>query len=130
MKDLRELEAHHEATVPKSTTDDWKLRMQREFTAICLTDETRLWSMEHSDQQAEHLREMHVRDSASDRIARQYSVDEGCLCTDLFESKNVFDTSTFKLCDPVSNLRELKIKFMLFEVNNKQGTNLECHTTL
>ena len=81
MKDLRELEAQHEATVSRSATDDQKFRMHSEFKAICLTDETRLWSMEqmeHSDQRAEHLREMHVRDSESDRIARQCSDDEGC----------------------------------------------------
>ena len=70
MKDLRELEAQHESG---SATDDQKFRMHSEFKAICLTDETRLWSMEHSDQRAEHLREMHVRDSESDRIARQCS---------------------------------------------------------
>ena len=84
--------------------------MHGEFKAICLTDETRLWSMENFDQQAEHLREMHARDSESDRIARQCSDDEECLCTDMVESKNVFDTSTFELSDPESNLRELKIK--------------------
>ena len=121
MKDLRDLEAQHEATVSESATDDQKLRMHSEFKDICLTDETRLWSMEHSDQQAEHLREMHVRDSESDRIARQCSDDEGCLCTDLVESKNVFDTSTFKLFDPESNLRELKIKCMLVELEQQAG---------
>ena len=121
MKDLRELEAQHEATVSKSATDDQKLRLHSEFKAICFTDETRLWSMEHSDQQAEHLREMHVRNSESDRIARQCSDDEGCLCTDLVESKNVFDTSTLKLCDPESNLRELKIKCMLVEFEQQAG---------
>ena len=52
MKDLRELEAQHEATVSESATDDQKLRMHSEFTAICLTDESRLWSNELSDQQA------------------------------------------------------------------------------
>ena len=50
MKDLRELEAQHEATVPKSATDDQKLRMHGESKAICLTVETRLWSMEYYDQ--------------------------------------------------------------------------------
>ena len=80
--------------------------------------------MEHSDQRAEHLREMHVRDSESDRIARQCSDDDGCLCTDLIESKNVFDTSTFKLCDPESNLRELKIKCMLVEFDQQAGYEL------
>ena len=124
MKDLRELEAQHEATVSGSATDDQKFRMHSEFKAICLTDETRLWSMEHSDQRAEHLREMHVRDSESDRIARQCSDDEGCLCTDLIESKNVFDTSTFKLCDPEWNLRELKIKCMLVEFEQQAGYEL------
>ena len=64
MKDLRELEAQHEATVSESATDDQKLSMHSEFKAINLTDETRLWSMEPSDQKAEHPRcvtEMHVR---------------------------------------------------------------------
>ena len=42
MKDLRDLEAQHEATVSKSATDDRKLRMHSEFKAICVTDETRL----------------------------------------------------------------------------------------
>ena len=41
MKDLRELEAQHEATVPKSTKDDQKLRMHSEFKAICFTDEAK-----------------------------------------------------------------------------------------
>ena len=37
-------------------------------------------------------------------------------CTQiLIESKNVFDTSTLKLCDPESNSRELKIKCMHIE---------------
>ena len=121
MKDLRELEAQHKATVSKSATDDQKLRMHSEFKAVCLTDETRLWSMEHSDQQAEHLREMHVRDEESDRIAWQCSDDEECLCTDLVESKNVFDTSTFKLCDLESNLRELKIGCTLVEFEQQVG---------
>ena len=53
---------------------------------------------------------MHARDSESDRIATQCSDDEECLCTDMVESKNVFDTSTFELSDPESNLRELHIK--------------------
>ena len=56
--------AQHEATVSESATDDQKLRMHGEFKAICLMDETRLWSMELPDQQTEHLRcvtEMHVR---------------------------------------------------------------------
>ena len=69
-------------------------------------------------------REMLVRDSESDRIARQCSDDDGCLCTDLVESKNVFDTSTFKLCDPESHLRELKIECMLGEVEQQAG--FEC----
>ena len=84
MKDLRELEA----TVSESATDDQKLRMHSEFKAICLTDETRLWSMELSDQQTEHLRcvtEMHVRFSERDKISRQCSDDEGCLYTNLRE---------------------------------------------
>ena len=97
MKDLLELEAQDEATISKSASDDQKLRMHSEFKAICLTDETRLWSMECFDQQAEHQREMHARDSESDRIARQCSDDEGCLCIDMVESKNVFDTSTFNV---------------------------------
>ena len=63
MKDLREIEAQHEAKISKNATDDQKLRMHSEFKAICLTDETALWSMEYFDQQAEHLREMHARDS-------------------------------------------------------------------
>ena len=121
MKDLRELEAQHEATVSESATDDQKFRMHSEYKAVCLTDQTRSWLMEHSDQQAEHLREMHVRDSESDRIARQCSGDEGSLCTDLVESKNVFDTSPFKLCDPESNLRESKIKCMLVEFEQQAG---------
>ena len=81
LKDLRELEAQHEATVSESATDDQKLRMHSEFKALCLTDETRLWSMEHSDQQADYLRcvsEMHVRDSEKDKISRQCSDDERC----------------------------------------------------
>ena len=76
MKDLRELEAQHEATVSESAADDQKLCMHGEFKAICLTDETRLWSMELSDEQAEHLRcvtEMHVRFSEKDKISRQCS---------------------------------------------------------
>ena len=93
-----------------------------------MADETRLWSMKLFDQQAEHLRyviEMHLRDSESDRIARQCSDDEGCLYTDLVESKNVLDTSTFKLCDPESNLRELKIKCMLVELEQQVGYKFE-----
>ena len=77
MKDLREL--------AESATDDQKLRVHSEFKAICLADETRVRSMKLFVQQAEHLRyviEMHVRDSESDRIARQCSDDEGCLYTD------------------------------------------------
>ena len=57
-----------------------------EFKAICLTDETRLWSIELSDQQAEHRRcvtEMHVRFSEKDKISRQCSDEEGCLYTNL-----------------------------------------------
>ena len=42
MKDLREIEAQHEAKISKNATDDQKLRMHREFKAICLTDETRV----------------------------------------------------------------------------------------
>ena len=38
MKDLRELEAQHEAIVSESATDDQKLRTHSEFKAICLTD--------------------------------------------------------------------------------------------
>ena len=52
IKDLRELEAQHEATVSESAADDQKLRFHSEFKAICLTDETRLWSLELSDQQS------------------------------------------------------------------------------
>ena len=80
MKDLRELEAQHEATVSESAADDQKFRMHSEFEAMCLADETRLLFMKLFDQ-AEHLRhviEMHVRDSESDRIARQCSGDERC----------------------------------------------------
>ena len=65
-----------------------KVRVHSVFKAICLADETRLWSMKLFDQQAEHLHyvtEMHVRDSESDRIARQCSDDEGCLYTVLRE---------------------------------------------
>ena len=40
MKDLRELEAQHEATVSGSATDDQKFRMHSEFKAICLTGDT------------------------------------------------------------------------------------------
>ena len=75
MKHLRELEAPHEATVSESATDDQKLRMHSEFKAIWL-----MWSMELSDQQAEHLRcvtEMHVRVSEKDKISRECSDDEG-----------------------------------------------------
>ena len=88
MKDLRELEAQHEATVLESATDDQKLRMHGEFKAICSANETQLWSMELSDQQAESLRfvtEMHVRFSEKDKISRQCSDDEGCLYTNLRE---------------------------------------------
>ena len=53
MKDLRELHAQHEATVSKNATDDQKLPMHSEFKAICLADETRLWSMKLFGQQAE-----------------------------------------------------------------------------
>ena len=65
-----------------------------------------------------------MRDSESDRIARQCSDGEGCLCTDMVESTNVFDTSTFKLCDHEWKLRELKTKCVLVDAN------LECHITL
>ena len=113
MKGWRELEAKHEATVSENAPDDQKLRMNSEFKAICMTDETRLWSMKYSDRQDEHLREMHVRDSAKNRMAKQCTGDEGCLCLDLVESKK--DTSTFKLCDPESILRELKNKCLHIE---------------
>ena len=124
MKYLRELEAQHEATVSESAADDQKLRMHSEFKAIGLADETRLWSMKLFDQQAEHLYcviEVHERDREIDRIVGQCSDDEGCLYTDLVESKNVLDTSTFKLCDPESNLRELKIRWVLVESEQQAG---------
>ena len=41
-------------------------------------------------------------------MAKQYYGDEGCLCLELVESEN--DSSTFKLCNPESILRELKIE--------------------
>ena len=62
-----------------------------------------------------------MRDSESDRISKQCSDDEGCLYTDLVESKNVFDMSIFKLCDPESNLRELKINCMHVEFEQQVG---------
>ena len=116
MKDLREFEAQHKTTVSESATDDQKLRMHSELKAMYLADETRLWSMKLFDQQAVHLHcviEMHVRGGESDKISRQCSDDEGCWYTDLVESENVFDKLTFKLCDPESNLRDLKIKCTL-----------------
>ena len=85
MKDLRELEAQHVATVSESATDDQKLRMHGEFKAMCSADETRLWSKELSDQQAEYLRcviEMHERFSEKDKISRQCSDVEGA-CTQI-----------------------------------------------
>ena len=56
-----------------------------------------------------------------DRIVGQCSDDEGCFCTDMVESKIVFDTSTFELSDPESNLRELKIKCMPVESERQAG---------
>ena len=49
LKGWRELEPQHEATVSENATDDQKLRMNREFKVVCLTDETRLLSMKYSD---------------------------------------------------------------------------------
>ena len=78
VKDLRELQAQHEATVLESATDDQKLRMHSEFKATCLADGRRLWSMKPFDQQADQhcVTEMHVRDSENDRISKQCSADE------------------------------------------------------
>ena len=53
-------------------------------------------------------REMHVRDSVRNRMAKHSSRDEGCSCLELVDSKN--DFSTFKLCNRESILRELKIE--------------------
>ena len=73
--DLRELEeAQHAVTFTASA--DQKTRMHSEFTAICLTGETRLWSMEFFDEQAERVRcldEIHVRFREKDNIFRQCS---------------------------------------------------------
>ena len=72
-----------------------------------------------------------MRDSGSKRIARQCSDDEGCLYSDLVGSKNVLDTSTFKLCDPELNSRELdNKKVCLLSLKDKKGTNLEFNMTL
>ena len=60
MKDLRELEAQHEATVLECATDGRKSRAHSEFSANSWANETRLWSMELSDRQADYLHEMHV----------------------------------------------------------------------
>ena len=60
MKDLRELEAQHEAIVLECATDGQKFRARSEFSANSWANETRLWSMELSDRQADYLREMHA----------------------------------------------------------------------
>ena len=127
MKDLRELEAQHEATVSESATDDQKLRMHSEFKAICLTDETRLWSMACSDQQAEYLRcvtAMHVRFSEKDKISTQCSDDEGCLYTNLREVEwnfHHFQTAQIRLMITQLECECLKMKCMLVEFEQQAG---------
>ena len=127
MKDLRELEAQHEAIVSESATDDQKLRMHSEFKAICLMDETRLWSMELSDQQVEHLRcvtEMHVRFSENDNIFRQCSDDEGCLYTNLREVEwnfHHFQLEQIRLRIIQLECECLEIKCMLVEFDLQAG---------
>ena len=127
MKDLRELEAQHEATVSESATDDQKLRMHSEFTAICLTDESRMGSNELSDQQAEYLRcvtEIHERFSEKDKIYRQCSDDEGCLYTDLRQSEwnfHSFQPTQIRLRITQLERERLKIKCMLLESERQAG---------
>ena len=79
--------ADNEARVSESVIDDPKLRMHSEFKAICLTDETRC------------VTEMHVRFSEKDKISRQCSDDEGCLCTNLHVKSSgisiIFNSSKF-----------------------------------
>ena len=121
---------HHEATVSESATDDQKLRMHSEVKAICMTDETRLWSMELSDQQGEHLHcvtEMHVRFSEKDKISKQCSDDEGCLYTNLREVEwnfHHFQLEQIRLRITQLECECLKTKSMLVEFEQQAGYEL------
>ena len=101
--------------------------MHSEFKAICLTDETRLWSMELPDQQTEHLRcvtEMHVRFSEKDKISKQCSDDEGCLYTSLREVEWNFhycQLEQIRLRITQLECECLKMKCVLVDVEQQAG---------
>ena len=74
--------------------------MHSEFKAICLTDETRVVVNGTTSISKLNIYARCMRVTVKiDRIVGQCSDDEGCFCTDMVESKKVFDTSTFELSD-------------------------------